>query len=240
MSGHSKWANIKTRKGAQDKKRSAVFTVLSKNILTAIRTGGGNTKVESNLALKTAIDKAKLSNMPKENIDRLITRFEERKANLIPIVLEGYGPFGVPIIIEAETDNKNRILGEIKLIFREYGGNLGENNSVMFQFKRVGEVELDSTGQNISEDLELELIDAGAIDFEDNIVLVDPKDITSFEEKIKKLNLVVTRSETILKAINPTVLNNEEEVGEIMGMIEELESNDDVINVFAGFDFKKV
>lgn len=240
MSGHSKWANIKTRKGAQDKKRSAVFTVLSKNILTAIRTGGGNTKVESNLALKTAIDKAKLSNMPKENIDRLITRFEERKANLIPIVLEGYGPFGVPIIIEAETDNKNRILGEIKLIFREYGGNLGENNSVMFQFKRVGEVELDSTVQNISEDLELELIDAGAIDFEDNIVLVDPKDITSFEEKIKKLNLVVTRSETILKAINPTVLNNEEEVGEIMGMIEELESNDDVINVFAGFDFKKV
>jgi len=240
MSGHSKWANIKTRKGAQDKKRSAVFTVLSKNILTAIRTGGGNTKVESNLALKTAIDKAKLSNMPKENIDRLITRFEERKANLIPIVLEGYGPFGLPIIIEAETDNKNRILGEIKLIFREYAGNLGENNSVMFQFKRVVEVELDFTGQNISEDLELELIDAGAIDFEDNIVLVDPKDITSFEEKIKKLNLVVTRSETILKAINPTVLNNEEEVGEIMGMIEELESNDDVINVFAGFDFKKV
>jgi len=240
MSGHSKWANIKTRKGAQDKKRSAVFTVLSKNILTAIRTGGGNTKLESNLALKTAIDKAKLSNMPKENIDRLITRFEERKANLIPIVLEGYGPFGVPIIIEAETDNKNRILGEIKLIFREYNGNLGENNSVMFQFKRIGEVELDSAGQNISEDLELELIDAGAIDFEDNIVLVDPKDIISFEEKIKKLNLVVTRSETILKAINPTVLNSEEEVGEIMGMIEELESNDDVINVFAGFDFKKV
>lgn len=236
MSGHSKWANIKTRKGAQDKKRSAVFTILSKNILTAIRTGGGNTKLESNLALKTAIDKAKLSNMPKENIDRLITRFEERKANLIPIVLEGYGPFGVPIIIEAETDNKNRILGEIKLIFREYSGNLGENNSVMFQFKRVGEVEL----EKIDENLELELIDAGAIDFDDNVVLVDPKEILSFEEKIKKLGLEIIRSETTLRAINPTVLNSEEEVGEILGMIEELESNDDVINVFAGFDFKKV
>jgi len=236
MSGHSKWANIKTRKGAQDKKRSAVFTVLSKNILTAIRTGGGNTKLESNLALKTAIDKAKLSNMPKENIDRLITRFEERKANLIPIVLEGYGPFGVPIIIEAETDNKNRILGEIKLIFREYSGNLGENNSVMFQFKRVGEVEL----EKIDENLELELIDAGAMDFDDNVVLVDPKEILVFEEKIKKLGLEIIRSETTLRAINPTVLNSEEEVGEILGMIEELESNDDVINVFAGFDFKKV
>jgi len=236
MSGHSKWANIKTRKGAQDKKRSEIFTVLSKNILTAIRTGGGNTKLESNLALKTAIDKAKLSNMPKENIDRLITRFEERKANLIPIVLEGYGPFGVPLIIEAETDNKNRILGEIKLIFREYSGNLGENNSVMFQFKRVGEVEL----EKIDENLELELIDAGAIDFDDNVVLVDPKEILSFEEKIKKLGLEIIRSETTLRAINPTVLNSEEEVGEILGMIEELESNDDVINVFAGFDFKKV
>lgn len=236
MSGHSKWANIKTRKGAQDKKRSAVFTVLSKNILTAIRTGGGNTKIESNLALKTAVDKAKLSNMPKENIDRLIARFEERKANLIPIILEGYGPFGVPIIIDAETDNKNRILGEIKLIFKQHGGNLGESNSVMFQFKRVGEVEL----EKVDEDLELELIDAGAIDFEDNVIFVDPKDMVSFEEKIKNLGLVVVRSETVLRAINPTVLNNEEEVGEIMDMIEELESNDDVINVFAGFDFKKV
>ena len=240
MSGHSKWANIKTRKGAQDKKRSAVFTILSKNILTAIRTGGGNTKLESNLALKTAIDKAKLSNMPKENIDRLITRFEERKANLIPIVLEGYGPFGVPIIIEAETDNKNRILGEIKLIFREYSGNLGENNSVMFQFKRVGEVELSGLSDLSSSDLSLELIDAGAIDFDDNVVLVDPKEILVFEEKIKKLGLEIIRSETTLRAINPTVLNSEEEVGEILGMIEELESNDDVINVFAGFDFKKV
>lgn len=236
MSGHSKWANIKTRKGAQDKKRSAVFTVLSKNILTAIRTGGGNTNIESNLALKTAVDKAKLSNMPKENIDRLIARFEERKANLISIVLEGYGPFGVPVIVEAETDNKNRILGEIKLIFKQHGGNLGESNSVMFQFKRVGEVELEKFDEN----LELELIDAGAIDFEDKVVLVDPKDMISFEDKVKKLNLSIVRSELVLRAINPTVLNKEEDLEEIMDMIEELEDNDDVINVFAGFDFLKV
>ncbi len=240
MSGHSKWANIKTRKGAQDKKRSAVFTVLSKNILTAIRTGGGNTNIESNLALKTAVDKAKLGNMPKENIDRLITRFEERKANLISIVLEGYGPFGVPVVVEAETDNKNRILGEIKLIFKQHGGNLGESNSVMFQFKRVGEMEISGLSDIGSSDLSLELIDAGALDFEDNVVLVDPKDISSFEDKIKKLNLSIIRSEIVLRAINPTVLNSEEDLGEIMEMIEELEDNDDVINVFAGFDFLKV
>ena len=91
-----------------------------------------------------AIDKAREANMPNENIERLIAKFEERKANLVAMTMEGYGPFGVPVVIELETDNKNRILGEIKLIFRNYGGNLGENNSVMFQFKRVGEIELEN------------------------------------------------------------------------------------------------
>jgi len=158
MSGHSKWSNIKNRKGAQDKKRSSVFTRASKNIMTAMRDGVG---------LKAAIDKAREVNMPKENIDRLISRFEERKGNLVTVILEGYGPFGVPMIVEAETDNKNRILGEIKLIFRNYNGNLGESNSVMFQFKRVGEIELEN---DISEDRELDLIDVGAIDFDGNIV----------------------------------------------------------------------
>ncbi|MEI8068167.1 MAG: YebC/PmpR family DNA-binding transcriptional regulator, partial [Candidatus Shapirobacteria bacterium] len=138
MSGHSKWANIKQRKGAQDKKRSVAFTKIAKNILTAIRLGGSNSNPETNSQLKTAIEKAREVNMPKENIDRLLTRFEERKANMINFYLEGYGPFGVPMVIEIETDNKNRILGEVKLIFRNYGGNLGESNSVMFQFNRVG------------------------------------------------------------------------------------------------------
>jgi len=174
MSGHSKWSNIKNRKGAQDKKRSAVFTKVSKNILTAIRTGVG---------LKAAIDKAREVNMPNENVERLIAKFEERKASLVLVTLEGYGPFGIPIIIQLETDNKNRVLGEIKLIFRNYDGNLGGVNSAMFQFERAGEMLIPN---------------------------------------------------------NPIVLNSEDEVVKIMDMIEELEENDDVINVFAGFDYKKV
>ena len=233
MSGHSKWANIKTRKGAQDKKRSAVFTVLSKNILTAIRTGGGNTKLESNLALKTAIDKAKLSNMPKENIDRLITRFEERKANLIPIVLEGYGPFGVPIIIEAETDNKNRTLGEIKLIFRDHEATVGGEGSVSFMFERKGSVEFES----IPADLELELIDAGAQEIEENAVYTGPMDLINFVKKTEDMGLKVVESGLVMKCKNPTILENEEQVGEVLDLIEELEENDDVINVFTGFDY---
>jgi transcriptional/translational regulatory protein YebC/TACO1 len=101
MSGHSKWNNIKNRKGAQDKKRSEAFTKISKNILTAIRLGGGSANPEVNGVLKVAIEKAREVNMPKENIERLLVRFEERKANLVSIILEGYGPFGVPIVIEA-------------------------------------------------------------------------------------------------------------------------------------------
>jgi YebC/PmpR family DNA-binding regulatory protein len=237
MSGHSKWANIKNRKGAQDKKRSAAFTKMSKNILTAIRTGGGNTNPDGNLALKVAIEKAKEVNMPKENIDRLISRFEEKKANLISVVLEGYGPFGVPIVIELETDNKNRILGEIKLIFRNYGGSLGESNSVMFQFKRVGEVELEN---EIPEEKELDLIDAGAVDFEEKIILVEPENLNNFKTKAEEMGLKIERAEISMRASNPIMLNSESEVEKIMEMVEELEENDDVINVFAGFDYKKV
>ncbi len=228
MSGHSKWSNIKNRKGAQDKKRSEAFTKISKNILTALRTGVG---------LRAVIDKAREANMPKENIDRLIVRFEERKVNLVSVIIEGYGPFGVPMVIELETDNKNRILSEIKLIFRNYGGNLGESNSVMFQFKRVGEVELNN---NIPEDKELDLIDAGAIEFEEKIILIEPDNLNNFVKRIEEMGLRIERSELSLRSNNPIMLKSEDEVDKIMNMIEELEENDDVINVFAGFDYKKV
>jgi transcriptional/translational regulatory protein YebC/TACO1 len=189
------------------------------------------------VGVKAAIDKAREVNMPKENIDRLIAKFEGGKANLIAITLEGYGPFGVPIVIDLETDNKNRILGEIKLIFRNYGGNLGESNSVMFQFKRVGEIELED---DILEDKELDLIDVGAIDFDGNIILTEPNDLIEMVKKVEEMGLKVTNSESVLRANNPIMLNSEDEVSKIMDMIEELEENDDVISVFAGFDYKKV
>jgi YebC/PmpR family DNA-binding regulatory protein len=233
MSGHSKWANIKNRKGAQDKKRSEAFTKLAKDILTAIRANGGNTNPESNLSLKIAIDKAKSADMPKDNIERLLTRFEERKTSLVSVLLEGYGPFGVPIVIDAETDNKNRILSEIKLIFRNYGGALGDTNSVMYQFQRIGEVEI----ENINEDKQLELIDIGAADFDGNLVLVKMEDINDFVKKAENGGFKVVRSEIVYRAINPIKLNNEDELNKIMDFIEELEDNDDVIGVYAGFDY---
>jgi len=181
MSGHSKWANIKNRKGAQDKKRSEAFTKVSRNIITALRTGIG---------LQEAINRAKEVNMPKDNIERLIARFEERKANLVNYEFEGFGPYGVPMIVEVETDNKNRILGEIRLIFRNYDGNLGEEGSVNFLFDRVGEIIVET----LPEDKELELIDEGAVDFEETTILVSPTDLKKMLNKAGELGLVVSES----------------------------------------------
>jgi YebC/PmpR family DNA-binding regulatory protein len=234
MSGHSKWSNIKNRKGAQDKKRSEAFTKLAKDILTAIRTNGGNTNPDANISLKVAIDKAREANMPKENIERLLLRFEERKANLVEAIMEGYGPFGVPIIINTETDNRNRILAEIKLILKNFNGSLGENGSVMFQFERVGEFEF----ENIDEEKQLELIDMGVTDFEENIAWIESGKYNEFLNKVKENDeFKLVRSELIYKAINPIKLKNETELNTILDLIEELEENDDVVGVYAGFDY---
>jgi len=234
MSGHSKWANIKNRKGSQDKKRSETFTKAAKNIMTAIREGGGNTNPTSNVALREAIEKSREVNMPKENIERLLKRFEERKNNLVSGVFEGFGPFGVPIMIEVETDNKNRILGEIKLIFRNYGGNLGESGSVSFMFDRVGEIELES---KIDDNAELELIDVGLKDIDDKSIITEVADFGRVRDKINALGLKIESSGLIYKCRSLTMLTSEDEVNKILDLIDELEENDDVINVFAGFDY---
>lgn len=234
MSGHSKWANIKNRKGAQDKKRSEVFTRVSKDIMTAIRESGGNANPESNSGLREAIEKSRAVNMPKENIERLLRRFEERKNNLSNGVFEGFGPFGVPMMIEVETDNKNRVLGEIKLIFRNYGGNLGESGSVAFMFDKVGEIELES---DIDENSELELIDVGVREVEGKLVITEVSDFGKVRNKIKEMGIKIESSGLVYKCRGNTMLASEEEVGKILDMIDELEENDDVINVFAGFDY---
>jgi len=234
MSGHSKWANIKNRKGAQDKKRSEVFTRASKNIMTAIREGGSNSNPESNTRLKVEIEKARAVNMPKENIERLLTRFEERKNNLVSCVFEGFGPFGVPIVIEVETDNKNRILGEIKLIFRDLDGSLGESGSVSFLFDKVGEIELAS---KLSDEAELELIDVGLKEVEDNSIITEVADWGRVRDKVKEMGLEIVSSGLVYKCQTPVMLKNEDQVAKILDLVDELEANDDVVNVFAGFDY---
>jgi len=235
MSGHSKWANIKSRKGAQDKKRSEAFTKLSKNIMTAIRSGGGNANPEANMGLKVAIEKARGSNMPKENIERLLVRFEERKNNLINCLFEGFGPQSVPLMVEVETDNKNRIISEIKNIFKVNGGNLGENGSVAYLFDRVGEIEI----ENLTPEAEFNLIEVdGIIDFGEGVVFTKSEMINEVLGKIQQRGLVVGSHSIILKVRMPVILNSEDEVAKVLDLIEELEELDDVMAVYSGFDLK--
>lgn len=220
MAGHSKWNNIKHRKGAQDQKRSALFTRASKNILVALKTGQG---------LDGAIAKAREINMPKENIDRLITKFKERKGNLINFFMEGFAPHNVPLMVEVETDNKNRILGEIKLIFKENNGIFAENGSVSFGFERVGEIELEG---ELSEERVLELIDMGILDYKDKCIYCQMEDLSKFE---KELGI---RGELVMRSKMPVEIKSDKELEEVLDFIEKLEENDDVINVFAGLSYE--
>jgi len=234
MSGHSKWANIKNRKGAQDKKRSEAFTKAAKDILTAIREGGGNTNPDSNVVLKAAIEKSRAVNMPKENIDRLLSRFESRKNNLSSGLMEAYGPYGIPMLIEFETDNKNRILSEVKLMLRNYNGNLGENGSVVFLFDRVGEIVLE---EKMTEEQELELIDLGVMDVAEKEVITRVEELNKIKKYLEDKGIKIESAALVYKSKSPVNLKNETEVGNILDLIEELEENDDIVNVFAAFDY---
>jgi len=235
MSGHSKWANIKNRKGAQDKKRSEAFTKVSKNILTAIRMGGGNTNVDSTTELRAAIDKAKAASMPKDNIDRLLKNFENRKANLQSFMFEGYGPFGVPLMIETESDNKNRTLSEIKFIMKEHEGALGEEGSVGYQFKKVGEIE---TINPITEDQLMEVIDLGVEDTDGNVVYTEPSSLHQVKNKLEEMGIEVESAAWVMKPVNPMMLQNEDQVAKILDLVDELEERDDVVGVFASFNYE--
>ena len=234
MSGHSKWANIKNRKGAQDKKRSETFTKAAKLILTAIRQGGGKTDPEANSYLRVAIDKAKEVSMPRENIERLLKSFEERKALLTTFVFEAFGPSGVPFLIEVETDNKNRTVGEIRSILKSYDGNLGESGSVAFMFEEVGELELSTA---LSEDKQLEMIDWGVVDFDDQTLIVIPNQLKMMEEKIKTEGYEIARVEKVKRALNPVMIEDEAVLEKVLDLASELENNEDVVTVYSGMDY---
>lgn len=225
MSGHSKWANIKVRKGAQDKKRSAIFTKMAKNIMVAVKRGGGVTDPQINSYLRATIDKAKDVNMPKENIERLLKRFEKRGDNLTVICLEGFGPENVPVVVEVETDNKIRTSNQVRHIFQEFGGNLGSNNTAMFQFDKVGRVEL---SEITDKDWE-KLIDLGANDIYENFIEVDFTNLGEYVSKLEKRGMEIVDFGTHFKAKMPMIVSNRDKV---TNFIQSMEEVDDVVRVY--------
>jgi len=233
MSGHSKWSTIKRKKGAADARRGKIFTKIIKEIIIAAKDGGGDP--ESNAKLRLAIQNAKGVNMPKDNIDRAIKKAVGSDAeSFTETSFEGYGPCGVAVFAECLTDNNNRTVASIRSAFNKHGGNLGTNGSLSFLFDRKGIFTIKNEGFSLDE-VELEMIDAGAEDFEvdgDRITKTCAKeDFGSVSRKLSELG--IEPEEARLKRIpNDTKKLDVESAKKVLKFIESLEDDDDIQNVY--------
>lgn len=239
MSGHSKWATIKRKKGATDAKRGQLFTKLIKEITIAARMGGGD--AGGNPRLRKAIEIAKSQSMPNDNIQRAIKRGtgELEGVHYEEIVYEGYGPAGIAIIIESLTDNKNRTVSDIRNIFARRGGNLGESGSVNWMFEKKGLITLDKKG--VAEEKLMEIaLEAGAQDIRDGEesweVYTNPHDCDKVKEVLMKADLKPTSGEVSMIPKNTIKVENLEEAKKILDLMESLEDHDDVQKVYSNFD----
>jgi YebC/PmpR family DNA-binding regulatory protein len=238
MSGHSKWATIRHKKGAQDAKRGKVFTKLIKEITVAARMGGGD--MESNPRLRQAVVKAKAENMPKENIDRAIKKGtgELEGVDYVEMTYEGYGPGGVAIMVEALTDNKNRTAADVRSIFSKHGGNLGENGSVSYLFTRKGIIAYPA--ETYTEDQVLEqALEAGAEDVstegEEIEVICAPEDFEDVLATMQEAGFEES-SASISKIPQATVSLDPDGTRKALKLIELLDDHDDVQDVSTNLD----
>jgi YebC/PmpR family DNA-binding regulatory protein len=240
MSGHSKWATIRRKKGALDAKRGKLFTKLIKEITIAARDGGGDPN--GNPRLRLAIDNAKAANMPADNIDRAIKKAtgELEGAHYEEITYEGYAPAGIAVLVEVVTDNKKRTVAEVRHLFSKSGGNMGEAGSVAWMFERKGVLTLPR--QNKTEDDMMEIVlDAGADDLQtEEEVFVVQTSVESFEpvrKALKEKKLEIENASLQWVAKNHITVSGED-AEKVMKLIEALEDNDDVQNVFSNADIE--
>jgi YebC/PmpR family DNA-binding regulatory protein len=236
MAGHSKWANIKHRKGAQDKKRGKQFTRAIKEISLAVKEGGGP-DTETNSTLRNAVSNAKGVNMPKDTIERAIKKASGADADNYEIVtFEGYGPHGIAFFIECTTDNTNRTVASVRSIFSKNDGNLGTNGSLEFLFDKKGVFVLEKEKIEMDlEEFELELIEGGAskIEKEEDFISIytDFTDFGLMSSKLEVLNMEVKSSEVQRIPLN-TIELPVEDAKNILNLAEKFEDDDDVQNVF--------
>jgi len=238
MSGHNKWSTIKRKKAVVDAKRGAAFTKIIREIMVAVRNGGDDPN--SNPRLRTAVSKAKEVNMPIDNIDRAIAKaagklegqtFEEGR-------YEGYGPGGVAIMVDIITDNKNRTMPEIRTIFTRNGGNLGESGCVGFMFEKKGMINIEP-GQ-ITEDEVIELLldfDVEDVKIEDGAIIVstNAESFNAVYEAVQKKNLKTSFAEITLIP-QSTVSLDEKRAEQCLRLVDQLEDQDDVQNVYSNYD----
>ncbi len=247
MSGHSKWASIKHQKGVADARRGQLFTKLTREIIVAVRQGGSDP--DMNFRLRLAVQKARDANMPMDNIDRAIKRGagETDGTTLIEMVLEGYGPSGAAILVQALSDNKNRTVQEVRNLFTRNGGNLGESGCVAWLFHSKGMIIVDIDG-NDPEELALQAIDAGAEDVKiekDYIeIYTTPEDFISVKQKLEEDGIEIDSSEVSMIPQNtldldekPTLqnlrlLNKLEELDDIQLVVSNVNFTDDILEKF--------
>jgi YebC/PmpR family DNA-binding regulatory protein len=238
MSGHSKWATIKRKKGAADAKRGKVFTKLIREIATASRLGGGDPG--SNPRLRLVIDKARAANMPKDNIERAIKKGAGggEGENFEQVVYEGYGPAGVAVLLEVLTDNRNRTVGEIRHAFTRYGGNLGQSGCVSHLFEKKGVIDFDRAGLDLDRVYEVGL-EAGAddvVESEGSVELVvDARRFEAVRDALVAQGFRPASAEITMRA-SATVKLEGAQAESMLKLAEALEDLDDVQGVYANFD----
>ncbi len=241
MSGHSKWNNIKRKKGASDAQKAKVFTKVAREISVAVKEGGADPT--SNGKLRDAIAKAKSCNMPNDNIDRCIKKAagDGDKNNYEEMVYEGYGPSGVAVIVEALTDNRNRTAGDLRHFFDKCGGNLGQTGCVSFMFTQRGVVLVDNPDNKLDEDKVLEdCFDVGAedVNYEDETieVLTAPNDIRVVREGLEAKGYTLSSAQVEYIPSTMTAIADEEAATKMSRLLELLEDNDDVQNVWHNWE----
>jgi YebC/PmpR family DNA-binding regulatory protein len=238
MSGHSKWANIKFRKERQDTARGRIFTRLIKEITVAARMGGRD--LEANPRLRTAVQNAKAQNMPQKNIENAILKGTGELPGVVyeDVAFEGYGPGGIAMYILTTTDNRNRTVAEIRHILSKHGGNLGELGSVSWVFEKKGLIRVEKENYN-EEELMLKAIDAGADDFkvEDDYyeIYTQFEDLNKVRSTLEDSGIEIESAEIEMIPQNVVELEGKQ-AEQMLRLMDALEDNDDVQNIFANFD----
>jgi YebC/PmpR family DNA-binding regulatory protein len=238
VAGHSKWANIKHRKAAQDAKKGKIFTKVAKEITVAAKLGGGDP--EMNPRLRLALDKAKSVNLPKDNVERAIKKGtgEGNEANFEDVIYEGYGPGGVAILVQALTDNKNRTVSEVRSTMSKNGGNMGEAGCVSWIFDKKGVISIPLN--YVDEETIMSLaIEAGAEDVETGEeyyeIVCDPADYENVKKTIEKSKIEYEYAEITMRPKN-TVEVEGDTAKKVINLLEALEDLDDIQEVYSNFD----
>lgn len=239
MSGHSKWANIKRKKGKMDAERGKVFTKIAKELAVAVQQGGP--EPDNNFRLKLIIQKAKAANMPNDNIQRCIqkaagggegTKYDE-------VIYEGYGPSGTAILLEIMTDNRNRTASEIRYLFSRNGGNLGETGCVAWMFDRVGRIVVPMEDRE-EDDVMMAALDAGADDvtFEDGMaeIITLPEELENVRLGLNDAGIEISEAEVTRIPKNTVAVENPEDAAKVIKLYDALDEHDDVQNAYSNFE----